>query len=231
MRVTGGRAAWTATLASVWLALSCVAVGPGRARAQSQGPAPETAFALSTPRVLSSREIGSRLSVPGLAPPPASTEPEHPASEWQGPRVELGYSRYRLSDGYGGGLVQGFNFGGYLPTGAARLGMYGELAVRDYSLGQTQDAIVRAAVMAGYQQWKGLGPFVPYVVAVGTGGVLFGKRYHTPVSQTLWGAGLELGADVALVRHLWAGASFSWLRITMRGLHWDLYLIRLRVGL
>lgn len=177
------------------------------------------------------REGGARLD------PPTARDGSIPAvegereEEWKGPRVELGYARYRFSDGNGGGSVNALHFGGYLPTGAARLGMYGELALRDYTLEPGSDAIVRATLVAGYQHWRDLGPFVPYLVAVGTGGVLFGKRFHTPVSHTLWGAGLELGADLNLVGNLWAGGSFSWIRVTMRGLSWDLVMFRVRVGL
>ncbi|MFW6050585.1 MAG: hypothetical protein ACODAU_05395 [Myxococcota bacterium] len=171
------------------------------------------------------------LAVPRPGQRPA--EPEAGEDEaWQGPRVELGYARYRFSDGHQGGGVNALQFGGYLPTGAARLGMYGELGMRDYSLEPSaSDAIVRGAVLAGYQQLRGLGPIVPYAVAVGTGGVLFGKRYHTPVSHTIWGAGLELGADVRMVGRLWGGVAFSWIRLTMRDLSWDLVMLRLRIGL
>jgi hypothetical protein len=90
---------------------------------------------------------------------------------------------------------------------------------------------VRGAVVAGYQHLEGLGPLVPYLAAVGTGGVLFGKRFATPVSHTMWGAGFEIGADVVMVGRLWAGASFSWIRLTMDSLRYDLLMIRLRIGL
>lgn len=196
-------------------------------------PTPRSPESASAPEVRSApsgradgEETAAGLDAP--EPPEGADEPE---DEWRGPRVELGYARYRFSDGHGGGGVHAVHFGGYLPTGPARLGMHGELGLRDYSPGLSSDAIVRASVVAGYQQLHGLGPVVPYAVVVGTGGVLFGKRFHSAVSHTLWGAGLEVGTDVNLVRDLWAGLSLSWIRISMRDLHWNLLMLRVRVGL
>lgn len=219
-----------AVVAGLWLWLTPVALLADSGRAPGEGG---SGLAAPTPRP---PEAPSEARPPdetgqGLDAPEPSEGADEPEEAWRGPRVELGYARYRFSDGHGGGGVHALHFGGYLPTGPARLGMHGELGLRDYSSGFSSDAIVRASVVAGYQQLHGLGPVVPYAVVVGTGGVLFGKRFHSPVSHTLWGAGLEVGADVNLVRDLWAGLSLSWIRITMRDLHWNLLMLRVRVGL
>lgn len=210
------------------VALVAVAVGLSAGVARAQAPSGEGARGLAAPTFREPREGARGLATPELGAP---TPAEAAAEGWRGPRVELTYAHYRIGDGYDGGGVHALQFGGYLPTGPARLGLYGELALRDYSLGPSSDAIVRGAVVAGYQQLEGLGPVVPYVVGVGTVGVMFGKRFHSTVSETMWGAGLEFGADVNLVRNLWTGLGFSWIRITMRDLRWDLLMVRLSIGL
>jgi hypothetical protein len=229
------------------MGLTCLQPGTGRAEPAPERDRPEGAAALAAPAPRAAaktppvpapgvpEEDGARLATPppgDLAPSPevpadssAAARPPSP------PRVELGYARYRFADGYGGGGVHALHFGGYMPTGALRLGGYGEMGMRDYSLADSTDAILRATVVAGYQHLAGLGGLRPFAAVVGTGGVMFGKRFSTPLSYTMWGAGLEIGADVLLVERLWAGASFSWIRLTMDGLRYDLLMIRLRMGL
>jgi hypothetical protein len=143
--------------------------------------------------------------------------------------VELGYTHYAIVDGFGGGDVHSGVFGGYLPTGSIRLHAAAELGVRDYSIGQ-DDAVVRGHVLAGYQRLVGR-RFLPYGAVVGTLGALIGKRFHTPLTHALFGAGLEVGADLLLVRSLFVGMGLSWVRASIRGLGYDLYAIRLRIGL
>lgn len=214
-----------------WPMVNARAEGRASAARSLEGPA---GLAAPPPR-------GTPADVEGgarLAAPPAAAEPSEEAlrleasgTPWQGPRVELGYARYRLGDGYGGGVVHGAQFGGYLPTGRARLGLHGEMAGREYAPGMSTDLIVRATVVAGYQHVADGWPVLPYAAWVGTGGVLFGKRFATATSHTLWGAGMEIGADVPVVAPFWVGASFSWIRMTMDGLRYDLFILRLRVGL
>jgi hypothetical protein len=216
-----------------------VRAGPAGAQGAStrEGGARLAAPPPRAPTPVASEEGGAGLSAPPpsvrpVAPPEADMDDPDAALEgWQGPRVELGYVRYRIGDGHGGGVVHGAQFGGYLPTGPARLGLHGELAGRDYSLGRSTDMLVRGTVVAGYQHVGRGWPVVPYVAVVGTGGVLFGKRFATAMTNTLWGAGFEIGADAPLKAPLWVGASFAWIRLTMDNLRYDLWVLRIRMGL
>src|SRR5687768_17143836 len=92
-------------------------------------PVVERADALAAPRP------GVRRQRPA---PPAEESPP-----WTGPRVELGWAHYVLSDGYGGGGVHAFTFGGWLPLRRVRAGAWAELGSRDYRLGQN-DLLLRA---------------------------------------------------------------------------------------
>jgi len=196
---------------------------PPPAPSDEGGPAPTTAA--SAP----GEETAAGLGTPqqGVArrprPEPAEAEP------WTGPRVELVYSHYVLVDGHGGGQVHAAVFGGYLPLSPLRLGISAEMGVRDYALGQ-DDALVRATLVAGYQYFGWL-PVAPYVAALGSAGIVFGKRFRTPVSHWLGGGGLEVGADVNLVKSLFLGIGLAYLRVAMEGEGFDLYVLRLRVGL
>ena len=208
------------------------------ARPDEQPPAPaETpaatpdsgaglADALGDPRVgATPRPAAARADRAPRAAPVAPAE----AAPWDGPRVELGYTHYAIVDGFGGGDVHAGFFGGYLPTSSLRLGGSAELGVRDYSLGQS-DALLRASVVAGYQHLS-TRPFVPYVVAVGTAGILLTKRFRTPGSDAIFGAGLEVGADLNLYRTLYVGVGLAYQRASVGGLGHDLWVIRLRIGL
>jgi len=231
----------------------------GRARRRSipgrvAGHLPVLAFtlALACPLGASAQPEGAAglgSPAPGVAVPaehaaPAPVEAGHERvlredpgageiedEEWQGPRVELGYATYVLGDGFGGGRVHSFEFGGYVPPlSPFRLGGYAEMGARDYSLGQT-DGLLRAAIFAGYQQVKGLGPFMPFVAAVGSVGVVLGKRFHTSVREVFRGIGLEAGADVALVRSLWIGLALSYMRAALEDVSFHLLVVRVRIGL
>jgi hypothetical protein len=120
-------------------------------------------------------------------------------------------------------------FGGYLSTSPVRLGAWAELGVREYAL-SSDDFLARAALIAGYQH-LGFRPFLPYIGVVGTVGVAVGERYHTPGSWVFGGAGLEGGADLNLVNNLWIGVGLSYLRVSMQDNGFDLFILRLRVGL
>ncbi|MCA9581389.1 MAG: hypothetical protein KC416_06310 [Myxococcales bacterium] len=152
-----------------------------------------------------------------------------PGEPWQGPRIELGYTHYVLTDGQGAGSVNAGFFGGYLPLGWARVGFGAEAGSRSYELGP-DDFIARGRVILGYQHldWQ---PAVPFIAAVGTAGLILGKRFHSTVSHFIYGAGVEVGADFNIVRTLYTGGSFSFVRVTMWDLSYNLFVFRLRVGL
>ena len=69
------------------------------------------------------------------------------------------------------------------------------------------------------------------MTAGGELGVLFGQRFHTPLSRMLRGAGMELGADVNLVRGLHLGLGVGFMLYTIDGLSYDSWGLRLSIGL
>jgi len=165
-------------------------------------------------------------------PPPRWRRAEAPAvtEPWSGPRVEVGYLHYVLSDSYGGGDVNAGSFGGYLPTGVLRLGALADFGVRTYQLGP-DDAALRASALIGYQHLRKLAPLVPYAAVVGTVGLVLGKRFHTPFSSFVFGMGIEVGADLNLARSLFVGLAIGYARAGMEGLGYHLWTIRLSAGL
>jgi hypothetical protein len=166
-------------------------------------------------------------------PSPSEPRAERPASEthpWTGPRVELAFRIYSLADSVGGGSVNSACFSGYLPTRFVRAGGGLEAGGRAYEHGRTE-GLMSGNVFAGYQHLHDLGRVVPYVVAVGELGVLFGKRFHTPISRSLRGAGVEIGADVNLVRNLFVGLGLSYMVYSMDDLSYDTFGMRLSIGL
>lgn len=158
------------------------------------------------------------------------TRPEVQAPAWHGPRVELAYRLYSLRDSQGGRAVNSGGFSGFLPTRKFRGG--GGLAggVRGYEYGPNE-ALLGGSVFAGYQHLGDLGPVVPYLVAVGELGILFGKRFHTPLSRAVRGAGVELGADVNLVKSLYLGLGVGFMLYTIDDLSYDSWGLRLSIGL
>ena len=179
-------------------------------------------------------ESAERLAVPppGFRPRRGSAPHGRPAPEpWAGPRVELGFMHYGFDDRAGAGASNAFTFAGWLPTGRLRLGGLGELGARQYALGPN-DALARAQIMVGYQHLGGdLGPVVPYAVVVATVGVVVGKRFHTSFASSVYGMGLEAGVDLRLVRTLWTGIGVGYQRVTSDGLAYDLFTVRLSLGL
>lgn len=152
-----------------------------------------------------------------------------PAS-WQGPRVELSYRLYSLSDAQGGGLVNSAAFAGFLPTRFIRAGGGVEAGARHYSYGSA-DALFSGNLFVGYQHLNQWAPFVPYAVLVGELGVLLEKRFHTPITHGLRGAGVEVGGDVNLIRSLYVGVGLSFMLYTMDDLAYETLGLRLSVGL
>jgi hypothetical protein len=158
------------------------------------------------------------------------TTPAEQPNGRRGPRVGLSYRLYSLRDDLGGRRVHTGGFAGFLPTRFIRAGGGVEAGIRTHDLGERQ-GVVSGNVFVGYQHLQGLGPVVPYVCALGELGVVLQKRFHTPLSEGYRGAGLELGADVKLVRSLYMGLGVSFMLYTMDGLAYDTFGLRLSVGL
>jgi hypothetical protein len=161
---------------------------------------------------------------------PTRREAPRPPGGWTGPRVELAYRLYSLRDSAGGGLVQSAAFSGYLPTRAVRAGGGLEAGARQYDWGPT-DGLLSGNLFVGYQHLRGLGRVVPYAVAVGELGMLLQKRYHTPLVRLVRGAGVELGANVNLVRSLYVGVGLTFMLYTVDDLLYDTFGLRVAIGL
>ncbi len=164
--------------------------------------------------------------------PPATKTPQAEAREpaWKGPRVELAYRLYTLTDSAGGGAVSSAAFSGFLPTRFVRAGGGLEAGGRSYAYGATE-GLFSGNAFAGYQHLRDLGRVVPYVVAVGELGFVLSKRFHTPRTNLIRGLGLEIGADVNIVRSLYAGIGLSYTVYTLDGLAYDSFGLRISVGL
>jgi hypothetical protein len=153
-----------------------------------------------------------------------------PAPAWKGPRVELSYRLYSLRDSAGGGLVQSAAFSGFLPTRAVRAGGGLEAGARSYDWGPS-DGLLSGNLFVGYQHLRDLGRVVPYAVAVGELGVVLQKRYHSPLAGLIRGAGVELGADINLVRSLYVGVGLTFMLYTLDDLFYDTFGLRVSIGL
>ncbi len=153
-----------------------------------------------------------------------------PASVWAGPRVALGYRRYTLTDSAGGGAVNSATFSGFLPTRFVRAGGGLEAGGRQYAYGPTE-GLFSGNAFAGYQHLGDLGRVLPYVVAVGELGFVLSKRFHSPRANLLRGAGVEIGADLNLVRSFHVGLGLSYLRYSLDGLAYNSFGLRLSIGL
>jgi hypothetical protein len=210
---------------------------PPRAAAQD-APTPDVAEAEATATELPAdvAEGGATEQVTPAtqpAPSPVAPAPEaagKPPSTWTGPRVELSYRIYSLSDSSGGGAVNSVAFAGFLPTRVVRAGGGVEAGGRAYEYGPTE-GLLSGHAFAGYQHLADLGRVVPYVVALGELGVVIGKRFHTPVTRLVRGAGIEIGADVNVVRSFYVGLGLSYMVYTMDDLAYDTFGLRLSIGL
>jgi hypothetical protein len=152
------------------------------------------------------------------------------APAFTGPRVKLSYRLVPLRDSLGGRLAHLAGFSGFLPTRALRAGATLEAGARDQAL-SVSDAYLAGSVFAGYQLLRHAEPAVPYVVAQGELGVLFGKHFHTPVSQGLRGAGIEIGCDLRWVRGLTTGVGLAFMLYSMDGLAYQSWGLRASIGL
>lgn len=165
---------------------------------------------------------------------PSQVRADEPAAKaargWTGPRVELSYRLYSLRDAAGGGLVQTAAFSGFLPTRAVRAGGGLEAGARHYDYGPN-DGLLSGNLFVGYQHLRDLGRVVPYAVAVGELGMVLRKRYHTPSVGFIRGAGVELGADINLVRSLYLGVGLTFMLYTLDDLFYDTFGLRVSIGL
>ena len=202
-----------------WVLAVGFLVGTGAARAQgSETPAS------------SERSSGSASSAKSGEVSSANHLDEKEPEPWKGPRVQLSYRVYSLSDWQGGGLVNSAAFSGFLPTRYFRGGGGVEAGGRQYEYGSAE-GLLSGHLFAGYQHLGDLGRFVPYLVAMGEYGFTFGKRFHTPTSRSFRGIGAELGTDVQLIRGLHVGIGISFMVYTMDDLRYDTFGLRLSVGL
>jgi hypothetical protein len=192
----------------LWLLLwLCVGLGTGAARSASADDRP------------SGPTVGQNATGDASAQPVA-----------RGPRVKLGYHLYSLHDRLGGGIVHAAAFSGFFPTRFIRAGGGVEAGARSYAYGNG-DGLLSGNLFVGYQHLRDLGPVVPYLVAVGELGVLFEKRYHTPLVRLVRGVGFELGTDVKLVRSLHVGVGLTFMLYTVDDLAYDTFGLRLSIGL
>ncbi len=199
-------------------------LGASAARAQ---PVDASPLRLSAPREQPSERAGpERASQPSedAAAPEASRAPLA--------RVELHYATFFLADPYGGGRTHLGGVGGYLalPVPWLRLASWAQFGVRDYPPGE-DDLLLRLNVLAGYQHGRGVGILRPYVGASLHAGVLFAKRFATPVQHVLWGFGLEGGGELRVYGRSWVGLTVGWTLARMRGATHHLFVFRARVGL
>jgi hypothetical protein len=188
---------------------------------ERSAPAPEQAVAPAAQPA-----PPARTSAP--ADTGAGSEPS--ASTWRGPRVELGYRVYSLRDDQGGRTAHTASFSGFLPTRKFRGGGGIEAGKRVYEYGD-DEGLLTGNLFAGYQHLGDLGRVVPYLVVVGELGVLFGKRFHTPLTRLMRGVGMELGTDVNLVRSLYVGLGVGFMIYTIDDLAYDSWGLRLSIGL
>lgn len=225
-------------------ALACAVgagFGPVSARAQLWETPEEAGGEPAAPAPAAPEEPAEEKPPPVVlgdpaADAPAPVEPEAPApadaeeSTWTGPRVELSYRNLRLSDYQGGGSVNAVAFTGFLPTRPFRGGGGVDFAIRDYEFGPNE-LVLGGHVFAGYQHLKDLGRVVPFAVVMANAGGIFGKRFHTSVSQGFFGLGGEIGADVNLVRSLYLGLGLGFMHYWMDGLGYNTFVIRFSIGL
>jgi hypothetical protein len=177
--------------------------------------------------------LGAELGDPAARwTPPIHVEPTAPEPPWAGPQVQMAYSFYRVADGYGGGDAHtgGLEVFIQLPLREFRLGALIELGSHDYSLGG-DDLIVRGGVEIGVQLLDLLDPFVPHAsVLVSVGGIV-GTRFDTTVAHAFAGGGLALGGALRIFRNLHAGFEVSYQRLEMDGAGFDVFMLRLALGL
>jgi hypothetical protein len=182
--------------------------------------------------------LGRRLGRPLSEAPPtdepaaAPDEGEDEERPWVGPQIQLAYTYWKLADAHGGGDTHSASLEVFLqwPISELRTGVLGELGGRDYSLAG-DDLVVRGALELGFQLTELLDPLVPHLSLVVSFGGVVGERFETTVSHAFGGAGVELGAALRMVRNLHLAASLAYHRLEMDGAAFDVFMLRLGLGL
>lgn len=202
-----------------------------------------TVTAASTAASAQSLGLGRRLDRPEPAAP--ASNPSGPGAPdgtgdsadraelpWPGPQIQLAYAYWKLADAYGGGDTHSASVEVFLqwPVPQLRTGLLGELGGRDYSLAG-DDLVARGALELGFQLTEVLDPIVPHLSLIVSAGGVVGERFETTVAHAFGGAGLELGAALRTVRNLHATASIAYHRFEMDGAAFDVFMLRLGLGL
>lgn len=155
-----------------------------------------------------------------------------PTFRWPGPRVQLGWSFYRLADGYGGGDVHAASVEVFVqfPWPELRFGVLGEVGARDYAFGG-DDLVARGTLEVGFQYAEKLDPFVPHISALVSAGGVIATRFESTLLHAFGGAGLALGGELRLYKNVHAGVQVSYQRLEMTGAAHDVFMLRLFLGM
>ncbi len=214
---------------SVLVAAGCFLVASNAfadppARRARRPVGPESSAELGNPRVpLSPEHRASNGDVNAIRAAQRAAQP------WRGPRIEIGYVHYSLTDSNGGGPVNGVSIGGYLATGHLRLGVLGDAGSRRYSFDEN-DLAMRVSAVAGYQALDAL-PFLPFVVARLDWGVLVQQRFNTTLADGIYGIGLEAGIEINPGRKFHFGMSVGVSYIDVHDLSFSSFSLRAFLGL
>ncbi len=224
---------------SILCAALCVWTASSSGYASGQDAPSEAPADVAT--TLAAEQTPAPTSPAAAAPEPAMQGPAKASAtgpvttserglSWTGPRVELGYRIYSLTDDAGGGAVSSATFSGFLPTRFVRAGGGLEAGGRGYEYGATE-GLFSGNAFVGYQHLRDLGRMAPYVVAVGELGFVLGKRFHTPRTNLIRGAGVEIGADVNVVRSFYLGLGLGYMVYSLDDLAYNSFGLRLSAGL
>jgi hypothetical protein len=184
----------------------------------------ETSAALSDPHV-----AGASVAPAGTTAAAPRRDPNTPRY-WKGPRVEIGYVHYSLSDSNGGGPVNGISIGGYAPTGALRLGVLGDAGQRRYTFDE-DDIALRVSAVVGYQALRAVRRLTPFVAARFDLGVLIRQRFNTTLADSMYGAGIEAGFEINPARSFHLGMAMGISVIESHGLSYVSWSLRAFFGL
>lgn len=150
--------------------------------------------------------------------------------QWRGPRVELGFVHYSLSDSSGGGPVNGVSIGGYFATRRLRLGVLGDAGSRRY-LYDENDIALRVSAIVGYQALNAAGRLTPFIALRGDWGVPIQQRFNTTLSDGLYGIGIEGGIEVNAIRTLHMGIALGIAHMASHDLSFVSWSLRIFFGL
>lgn len=214
------------------LAAIALALAPSLAQAQRLGQS------LATPERDAPAEGGAAESTDRAADEASEgeasegAEGEEDESSYPGPQIQLLYGYTKIADGYGGGDAHTASLAVFIqwPVHELRTGIVAEAGSRDYSLAG-DDLFVRGGLELGFQLPQLLDPFVPHISALLSFGALVGERFDTTVAHGFAGGGIELGAELAIVRNFHVAAAFAYQRLEMDGAAFDLLMVRLGLGL